>query len=238
MSQSKCQIRLIRWTENPYRGSNCSLRVYMSEPNLKEVNGGGGGGVGWCWRERRGEGQLSPLMLRRHSDRWLTGLRASGSICGQQQQRWRGGEEHLIHFLFPPCDFFSIGAGRTKGGQLHDYRRQRAPSSRLQAGLAWCSIQPASLCGRALHASEDPLGNPGWEKASAFCLDKSGRLILRVWADSKQQPCQHSLRTQTADFQQGASPPGHTVTRRRLSALQPPAFDRSKKRLMSNILPR
>lgn len=57
MSQSKCQIRLIRWTENPYRGSNCSLRVYMSEPNLKEVNGGGGG-VGWCWRER-GEGRAS-----------------------------------------------------------------------------------------------------------------------------------------------------------------------------------
>lgn len=70
MSQSKCQIRLIRWTENPYRGSNCSLRVYMSEPNLKEVNGGGGGGVGVVLEgEGRGEGQLSPLMLRRHSDR-------------------------------------------------------------------------------------------------------------------------------------------------------------------------
>lgn len=123
------------------------------------VSGGAGG---------RGEGQLSPLMLRRHSDRWLTGLRASGSICGQQQQRWRGGEEHLIHFLFPPCDFFSIGAGRTKGGQLHDYRRQRAPSSRLQAGLAWCSIQPASLCGRALHASEDPLSNPGLGESLGF----------------------------------------------------------------------
>lgn len=42
----------------------------MSEPNLKEVNGGGGGGVGVVLEgEGRGEGQLSPLMLRRHSDR-------------------------------------------------------------------------------------------------------------------------------------------------------------------------
>lgn len=121
MSQSKCQIRLIRWTENPYRGSNCSLRVYMSEPNLKEVNGGGGG-VGWCWRERGGPAEPPDV---------ATSLRPLTEV-----QRWRGGEEHLIHFLFPPCDFFSIGAGRTKGGQLHDYRRQRAPSSRLQAGLA------------------------------------------------------------------------------------------------------
>lgn len=57
MSQSKRQIRLIRWTENPHRGSNCSLRVYMSEPNLKEVNGGGGGGGGRVVLE--GEGRAS-----------------------------------------------------------------------------------------------------------------------------------------------------------------------------------
>lgn len=55
----------------------------MSEPYLKEVNGGGGG-VGWCWRERergegegRGEGQLSPdvaTSLRPLTD-WAPGFR-------------------------------------------------------------------------------------------------------------------------------------------------------------------
>lgn len=66
----------------------------MSEPNLKEVNGGGGGGggggVGWCWRERGGPAEPPDVAtsLRPLTD-WAPGFRlnlwpAAAEVAGRR----------------------------------------------------------------------------------------------------------------------------------------------------------
>lgn len=139
-----------------------------------------------------------------------------------------GGEERNIWStsLFPPVAS-SPGRGEQKTDNCMIRGASSSPSSsRLQAGLAWCSVQPASLCGRAVHASEEPLSNPGLgDSLGSFfffflCLDSpqknyppSGQTAASLSA---------SLRTQKADSQWGASSPGHGYSV--VARLQPPAW--------------
>lgn len=161
--QKACQQCAIKEITGRWKRWECGCRLWLC-------------GGGWRWMEREkepwgGRGRAG-WAADVATSLWLTELQASGSICGQQQQRRWGGEEHLIHFFFIcPCGFFT-GAGRTKGGTDCTITGAGSASSRLQQlQLAWCSVQPAaSLCGRAVHASKDPLSNPGLGEASALFL--------------------------------------------------------------------
>lgn len=180
-------------------------------------------GVG-CWRER-GEGRASCCRcdVTQTAD-WLSSRLQAQSAASSSRG---GGEESNIWStsFFPP-----VASSPGQEEQRADncmIRGASSPSSRLQARLAWCSVQPASLCGRAVHASKEPLSKPGLGEASAFffflllffvCFFlpwQPAKNILRV--GTKQHPCQ----LHCAARKRISSEEHHrlgTVTRRRLSA--------------------
>lgn len=81
--------------------------------------------------------------------------------------------------------------------------------------LAWCSVQPASLCGRAAHASAEAPKQPGLGVVSDFPLKPWEKNVLRIYG--QQHPCQPRRAPRTRIPAEEHHRLG-TVARRRLSA--------------------
>ena len=204
-------------------------------------------GVRGCWSER-GEGRQSSCCcdVTQPAD-WRSSRLQAQSVASSSSRgssSWGrgggGGEEHLIHFFYSLLRLLSPPGQAEQKTDNCMIRGASSPSSRLQKKqnkkkiprLAWCSVQPASLCGRAVHVSEEPLSNPGLGEASAFfCIFFSFFLFFVIFffnyfflnnpsecADRQQHPCQPHCAAWTRSSSEEHHRRGSLVTRRRLSA--------------------
>lgn len=195
-----------------------SYKTSLAQREWKSAHSGGGVAVsfarfdGWRWiggcrMLERGEGRPTSL---RPAD-WVTELRAPGSVCDQQQKVL---ETTATPALLPSLLRLSwTGAGTAKRAQDHRGRQVRLD----REPLAWCSVQPASLCGRAAHASAEAPKQPGLGVASDFPLKPWEKDILRICG--QQHPCQR----RRAPRKRIPAEEHHrqcTAVRRRLSARQ------------------
>lgn len=204
---------------NHYCGHNSCRHIKCLRHKWTGESAHSGGGVavsfarfdGWRWiggcrMLERGEGRPTSL---RPAD-WVTELRDPGSVCDQQQKVLG---TTATSALLPSLLRLSPSLERGRRSERRIIGAARSVST--GEPLAWCSVQPASLCGRAAHASAEAPKQPGLGVASDFPLKPWEKNVLRIYG--QQHPCQ----PRRAPRKRIPAEEHHrlgTVARRRLSA--------------------
>lgn len=143
-----------------------------------EVNGGVSGVRG----RQEEEGQLSRWCCDVTLTDWDPESRLNLQPADAELERQRRRAFDLQSLLWLPHQ----DAGRTKEQEVHGSRLQPSIVAANQLLLARCLFQPASLCGRALHALTDPLIGPGLGEASRLWPRLNHR--ARISREDRQRP--------------------------------------------------